>query len=57
MILAGEEEITMTLLIIIFGCCFQFENFRKKQNGGLVDKNWREESSGLVNEGKGLEVQ
>lgn len=57
MILAGEEEITMTLFIIIFGCCFKFENFRKKQNGGLVDKNWKEESSGLVNEGKGLEVQ
>ena len=56
MILAGGEEITMTLFIIILGCCFKFEIFRKKQNGGLVDKKWEEESSGLVNEDKGLEV-
>ena len=56
MILAGGEETTMTLFIIILGCCFKFEIFRKKQNGGLVDKKWEEESSGLVNEDKGLEV-
>lgn len=46
----------MTLFIIIFGCCFKLENFRKKQSGGLVDKKWKEENSGLVDKGKGLEV-
>ena len=56
MILAGGEEINMTLLIIISGCCFKLENFRKKQNGGLVDKKWEEEKSGLVDKGIGLEV-